>query len=98
NDSSFLDWTYLNNTKTAPSAGITHANITLPAPTTPGTHHIRLVTNGYTRRATSSDISVGLQPSISINDVSIAEGNSGTALATFTVTLSRTSSQTVSVA
>lgn len=36
-------------------------------------------------------------PSISINDVSVTEGNSGTVSATFTVTLSATSTQTVSV-
>lgn len=37
------------------------------------------------------------QPTISINDVSVTEGNSGTTTATFTVSLSNTSSQTVSV-
>ncbi|MBI5761858.1 MAG: pre-peptidase C-terminal domain-containing protein, partial [Planctomycetales bacterium] len=36
-------------------------------------------------------------PGISINDVSVAEGNSGTANATFTVTLDRPSSQTITV-
>lgn len=37
------------------------------------------------------------QPSISIGDVSVAEGNSGTTNATFTVTLSATSFQNISV-
>ena len=37
------------------------------------------------------------QPSISINDVSVNEGNSGAALATFNVTLSSASSQTINV-
>lgn len=37
------------------------------------------------------------QPSISINDVTISEGNSGTTLATFNVTLSNSSTQTVTV-
>src|SRR5262249_49262058 len=36
-------------------------------------------------------------PSISINDVSVTEGNSGTTSATFTVSLSAASTQTVSV-
>jgi len=36
-------------------------------------------------------------PSVSINDVSVPEGNSGTASAVFTVTLSNPSSQTVTV-
>jgi hypothetical protein len=37
-------------------------------------------------------------PSLSINDVTIAEGNAGTSTANFTITLSSASSQTVSVA
>jgi hypothetical protein len=37
-------------------------------------------------------------PSLSINDVTLAEGNTGTRLATFTVMLSAASSQTVAVA
>jgi glucose/arabinose dehydrogenase len=37
------------------------------------------------------------QPAISINNVSVVEGNSGTTTATFTVSLSNTSSQTVTV-
>ena len=37
-------------------------------------------------------------PSLSINDVSLTEGNSGTKTATFTVTLAPTSTQTVTVA
>lgn len=36
------------------------------------------------------------QPTISINDVTVTEGNAGTVLATFTVSLSGTSSQTIS--
>ena len=38
------------------------------------------------------------QPSLTINDVSLTEGNSGTKTATFTVTLAPTSAQTVTVA
>ena len=37
-------------------------------------------------------------PTLSINDVTITEGNSGTAIATFTVTLSAASAQTITVA
>jgi hypothetical protein len=36
-------------------------------------------------------------PSLSINDVTVTEGNSGTTAATFTVTLASSSSQTVTV-
>lgn len=39
----------------------------------------------------------GPQPAISINDVSVNEGNSGTTNATFTVSLSNASSQTITV-
>ena len=37
------------------------------------------------------------QPAISINDVTVTEGNAGTSTASFTISLSNTSSQTVSV-
>ena len=36
-------------------------------------------------------------PTLSVNDVSVAEGNAGTTTATFTVTLSAASGQTVTV-
>ena len=37
------------------------------------------------------------QPTISINDVTVTEGNSGTSTATFTVSLTNASSQTITV-
>ena len=48
-------------------------------------------------RATTTAAVVVSQPSISINDVSLSEGNSGSKNLTFTVTLSKSSSQTVTV-
>src|SRR5256885_9739723 len=45
-------------------------------------------------RSTNDDFTL---PSISINDVSVAEGNTGTTNAVFTVTLSPASGQTVTV-
>ena len=45
----------------------------------------------------TNDDAAGPTPTISINDVSVAEGNSGTTTATFTVSLSTTSNQTVTV-
>ena len=36
-DGAFLDWTYLNGTKTPPSQAIGNATVSLPAPSTPGT-------------------------------------------------------------
>lgn len=43
-------------------------------------------------------IFVVVPPSVSINDVSVAEGNAGTTAATFTVSLSQPTSETISVA
>jgi hypothetical protein len=60
---------------------------------------LRLFTNGYDKLATSATFTVAVAlPTLSINDVTITEGNSGTATATFTVTLSAASAQTVTVA
>src|SRR5206468_10974967 len=49
------------------------------------------------RAATSNAVTVQTQPTLSINNVSVTEGNSGTKPATFAVTLSPTSAQTVTV-
>ena len=48
-------------------------------------------------RATTTAAVVVSQPSIAINDVSLSEGNSGSKNLTFTVTLSKSSSQSVTV-
>ncbi|MBD1211906.1 MAG: SBBP repeat-containing protein, partial [Dolichospermum circinale Clear-D4] len=52
---------------------------------------------GTTTSATVNITDNDLQPSISINDVSVTEGNSGTTNATFTLTLSHPSSQPITV-
>jgi hypothetical protein len=46
----------------------------------------------------ANDCSTGFRPDISINDVTVTEGDSGTVNATFNVTLSAASAQTVTVA
>jgi hypothetical protein len=59
------------------------------------------VTSAPNPRNSSSavnDCSTGFRPDISISDVSVTEGNSGTINATFNVTLSAASAQTVTVA
>ena len=66
------------------------------------THAIAADYNGDSNFVASSGTLVGgqvvrSQPSISISDVSIAEGDSGTKLASFTVTLSAASDLTVTV-
>jgi hypothetical protein len=98
-DTTYLDWKYLNDSTIPPGAGLTSATVHLTAPSTSGTYEVRFFANfGFTRLATSSPITVqaGL-PTLSINNVSTTEGNSGTTPATFTVTLSPTSTQTVTV-
>jgi len=67
---------------------------------TAGTHTITADYSGDGNFLTSSgSLSqvVNVQPGLSINDVSVTEGNSGTTTATFTVTLSAASNQTVNV-
>ncbi len=67
---------------------------------TVGTHPITADYSGDGNFLTSSgSLSqvVNVQPGLSINDVSVTEGNSGTTTATFTVTLSAASNLTVSV-
>ncbi len=94
-----VNWFYLNGSKTAPAAGVTEATVMFSAPTTPGAYQVRLFANdGTSAIATSGTLTVTAAPALSINNVSVTEGNSGTTTATFTVTLSPVnSSQTVTV-
>ncbi|HUQ87740.1 MAG TPA: Calx-beta domain-containing protein, partial [Vicinamibacterales bacterium] len=78
-------------------AGITSRNWTVAMPMAPlGPWEARLFENNtYNRIATSAAVNVA--PGLSVNDVTIAEGNSGSSVATFTVTLSGPSSQAIAV-
>ncbi|HEX6161865.1 MAG TPA: S8 family serine peptidase [Vicinamibacterales bacterium] len=98
-DSSFVQWNFLNGLKSAPATGIGAATLQFAAPATAGTYEARFFANNtYQRLATSAAISVAGQPSLTINDVSITEGNSGVVNAVFTVTLSPVNAaQTVTV-
>jgi ribosomal protein L35AE/L33A len=99
-DNSYVTWRYLNGTTTPPASGLTTASLQFTAPTTPGNYNIRFFANNTleTKLATSATITVATGPTLTIGDVSIAEGNSGTSVATFTVTLSPpNTSQTVTV-
>ncbi len=92
------DWWYLNGTKVAPAAGVTSANLSLPLPAGPGTYEVRLLENdGPNVLATSGTVTATAPPSLTINDISVTEGNSGTTPATFTVSLTPASNQTVTV-
>jgi hypothetical protein len=95
-DGAFQDWWYLNGQKTAPATGQSNVTVQLPAPAATGAYQLRLFTNGYNKLATAN-VTVASMPVLTINDVSVVEGNSGTATALFTVTLSAASSSTVTV-
>ena len=94
-DGSYLAWTFLNGAITPPATGMTSATLTFTAPTMPGTYNFRLMA-GTTKLATSPTVTVQALPALSLNNVSVTEGQSGTA--TFTVTLTPTSPQPVTVA
>src|SRR5258705_2810148 len=98
-DGAFIDWTYLNGQKTPPVTGQSSATLQFVAPATGGSYNIRFfASNSFTKLVTSDGITVLSQPTLTINDVSVTEGNSGTTTATFTVTLSPVNAaQTVTV-
>jgi hypothetical protein len=73
------------------------ATVTMTAPGTVGTYEIRLLANDGFTAIGSCTFQVGSGPALSINDVTVTEGNAGTVNASFTVTLSPTSSGTVTV-
>ena len=98
-DNWYVDWQYPNGLKTAPTSAVSNATLQFPAPTTPGTYDIRLFANNrLTKLVTSAPITVASQPTLTIGDVTVTEGNAGTTTATFTVTLAPVNaSQTVTV-
>jgi hypothetical protein len=54
-----LDWKYMNNSKTAPTTGITRAVLLFRVPATPGTYNFRFFKNQtYQKLATSPTITV----------------------------------------
>jgi len=88
-DNAFLSWKHVPLPRPQ--------NVTLNAPAVGGSYEVRLfANNGFTRLATCP-FTVVAPPSLTINDVSVTEGNAGSTNATFTVTLSPTSGGTVTV-
>jgi hypothetical protein len=76
-DNRFVAWSYLNGTHTAPASGMAAATLTLTAPRTPGTYNVRwFAQNGFTRLATSVDITVTAPPppTITINTPTVTGG------------------------
>ena len=71
------------------------ASVTMTAPTAAGTYELRLLANRI--GSCTYQVAAGPVPALSINDVTLAEGHSGTTAATFNVTLSPTATGTVTV-
>jgi hypothetical protein len=82
-DGAYLDWKYLNNTRTAPASGVTGATVTLTAPPGATTCNARLFAdNGFTKLATSAPVSVNAPGlTLTIDPMAVAPGG------TFTVTV-----------
>lgn len=54
-DTSFLDWKYLNGSRTVPTSGSTDATVAFNMPSTPGSYELRFFQNGgYARLAIAS--------------------------------------------
>ena len=89
------DTTWIGDFKYAPLPR--PATVTMTAPLTAGTYDLRLFARNLYGLIGACTFQVAPSPALSINDVSVAEGNAGTTSATFTVTLAPTSSGTVTV-
>jgi agmatine deiminase len=58
-DNAYLDWFWLNGTKTAPVAGLTTASVSFSLPSTPGTYEVRFFANNtFQRLGTSPTVTV----------------------------------------
>ena len=73
------------------------ATVTMTAPGTSGNYELRLFANDGFTLIGFCTFQVAGAPALSINDVTVTEGNAGTASATFTVTLFPTATTTVTV-
>jgi hypothetical protein len=73
---SYLDWQYLSGTRTAPTTGVSSAELTFAAPQTPGQYEFCFFeNNGYTLLATSPVVTV--EPAaLTVSTTSAAPGES----------------------
>jgi hypothetical protein len=59
-DAGYVQWVYLNGSKTTPANGLANASLQFTVPAKPGTYDVRLFTNdGFTRIARSDAITAG---------------------------------------
>src|SRR5439155_970064 len=62
-DSAYLDWFFLNGTKSAPAVGVTTATVPFTLPHTPGTYEVRFFANNtYQRLGTTPTVTVPPPP------------------------------------
>jgi hypothetical protein len=73
------------------------ANVGFNAPATSGSYELRLFANDTFTLLGSCPFSVQAGPTLTINDATVTEGNTGTVNATFTVTLNPASSGSVTI-
>jgi subtilisin-like proprotein convertase family protein/uncharacterized protein YegP (UPF0339 family) len=79
---SYLDWKYLNDTRTPPASGLTSAVVTFAMPASPSSYEFRLLANnGYNLLATSPTVTVR-GPTLAANPTSTMPG--GAAVVTVT--------------
>ena len=75
---SFLDWQYLNGSRSAPATGLTSAQLTFAMPQTPGEYEFRFFENyGYTLLATSPVVTVApsTTPELEVSPASLSFGS-----------------------
>ncbi len=74
-DLTYQSWQYLNGTQTPPVVGLTDAAFPVAMPATPGLYNLRLFrNNGSTRLATSTTVTVGTPPTVSVTPTTVAPG------------------------
>ena len=78
-DGTYVDWKYLNNSKTLPATGLTAATITFTAPATGTTCNARLfASGGMSKLATSATITVTVTVTPTVTPTSQTVAPSGT--------------------
>ena len=72
---SYLDWQYLNGTRSIPATGQMSAELTFTMPLTPGEYELRFFMNSYDLLATSPVVTVR-PPSLTVSATTVAPGGS----------------------
>ena len=79
----YVDWKYLNGTRTRPGSGVTGAAVAFTMPATPGTYNVRFFLNdSWTKLATSATITVTAAPpppTIALSATTVVAGGTMTA-------------------